>query len=325
MRNDQSNFFNIQEPAMNKTAIFSFIFLMMICGLAWTEPTEMEDYFEDLQAIPEIQPIDFCVKINSPTTGVSIELLFGTCADVSNVYVRTDLPPGTVDGTNPVDFYILHAAKAWDVFFTENRKKTDWTLVIRTDCILHFTLLGGALPGAGGSLKLYQGENELLNIFDGAESNQLAAGQYTIKYVPAPEKSTVEAEVTYTFQPGWNLLHLPIIVYEDTPREDDNWEELNALPRMTLSGRTYVKGGDIHCGEAFWVFYKDGDVEGNTLRVLGYEPLATDWPVRHSGWNFTGEKKNTDEVPANTYGWAADRYQVPEEIDSSKGYWIQNP
>lgn len=306
---------------MNKATIFSFIFLM-ICGLVWAEPTEMEDYFEDLQAIPEIQPINFCVKISSPTTGVSMELLFGTCADVSNVYVRTDLPPGTVDGSNPVDFYILHAAKGWDVFFTENRMEAEWIIVVRIPCILYFTLLGGAVPGEGGSLKLFDGENELVNIVDGVASNQLPAGQYTIKYVPAPEISTVEAEVTYTLQPGWNLLHLPIIVYSDQRRDGDNWDTLLNLPRMTLSGRTYVKGGDIRCGEAFWVFYKDGDVEGNTLKVLGYEPLATDWPVRHSGWNFTGEKKNTDEVPANTYGWAVGRYQVPDVLDSSKGYWI---
>ncbi len=308
-----------KEPAMkHKTSVFCLIFLM-ICGLARTQ-TLLEVYYAELSKKDTVKPIDVCFKIKSPTPGVSMELLFGTCASGGISEANTSLPPGTVDGSNPVDFYILHSSQAWNVFFTANRQAAEWVLVVRTPCVLNFTLLGGAAPGEGGYLKLFNGVNELLNIVGGANSGALATGQYTIKYVPAPEKSTVFADVTFTFQPGWNLLHLPIVVYSDQRREGDNWDTLKNLS-MTLSGKTYVKGGDIRCGEAFWVFYKDGDVGGNTLKVLGYVPLAKDWPARFPGWNFTGEKTNTNAVADNTYEWAG-RYQIPSTIDAKKGYWI---
>jgi len=298
--------------------------MMMICGFAHTQ-TLLDEYYAEISENDNVKPINFCFKINSPTTDVLMELLFGTCASSGISEANTTLPPGTVAGSNPVDFYFLYSSQAWDVFLTENNQTAEWILVVRTPCTLNFTLLGGAVPGEGGSLKLFNGENELLNIVGGAKSNQLDAGQYTIKYIPAPEKSTVPADVTFTFHAGWNLLHLPIVVYEDTPRESDKWVELNALPRMTLSGRTYVKGGEIRCGEAFWAFYDGRYAEDNhALTVLGYEPLATDWPARHSGWNFIGEKTNTGEVADNTYEWVG-RYQIPIEIDSSKGYWINTP
>lgn len=307
----------------NKISILCFFLLMMIRCLAQipTETeTELDKYYEELSQNETVQLI-FCFKINSPTTNVSMELLFGTCAIGGISEANTFLPPGTVDGSNPVDFYILHSSQAWNVFFTENHPQAEWILVIRTPCILNFTRKCGAVPDEGGSLKLFNGENELLNIVNGSQTGALAVGEYAIRYVPAPDKSTVPDDVTFTFQPGWNLLHFPMVIYEK--ETNVGWAALNALPRMTLSGRTYVKGGDIRCGEAFWVFY-DGEFKGNipkdTLTVEGFVPLATDWVERPStgDWDFA----NTNDASAKIYEWAG-RYKIPTSLDSSKGYWIK--
>lgn len=307
---------------INKTSSLCIVLFILICGLARTQ-TQLDGYYADLSQKEKVKPIDFCFKINSPTPDVSMEILFGTCASGGISEANTTLPPGTVGGSNPVDFFVLHSSQAWNVFFTENRQQAEWIIVVNTPCTLNFFLLGGVAPGEGGSLEFFQGETKRGDIVAaGSSFTIIVPGQYTIKYIPAPEKSTVTADVTFTFQPGWNLLHLPIVLYSDQRRENgnDNWDALLNLRPMTLSGRTYVKGGEIRCGEAFWVFYKNGYIAGNTLIVKGYIPLARDWPARRTGWNFT----NTEQVSANIYEWAG-RYQSPATIDSKKGYWIRVP
>ena len=295
----------------------------MLCSLVWTQ-TELDKYYAAKKEA--IAPINLCFKISSQTDTVSMELLFGTCAN-AHAEVNTFLPPGTVGGGNPVDFYFLHQAKAWDVFFTENQQPSEWTLVLNTPCILDFTLLGGTEP-VTGALEFFFGENKREDIGVGS-SFELAAGEYIIKFTPPPEKSEEEAEVTYTFQPGWNLLHLPIVVYEDARRTDDNWDELNdrndliSLPRMTLVGKTYVNGGEIRCGEAFWVFYQTGTFTDNKLTVLGYEPLATEWSERTAGWNFQGEQ--SDNTASIIYQWSDKKYQPIQAsaLSPEQGYWLK--
>jgi len=299
---------------MNKLSVFCFIFLLMLGGPAWTE-SELGEQFGTKINISAHQPIDFCFLISRLNTHE--ELLFGTCKISSADDVQWDLLPfGTPadDPDNiPVDLYFFQDPKAYNVFFTENGYEAEWNLFVKTECTLKFTLLGGAVPGEGGSLELFNDDVELFDIVDNAVRT-LVAGQYTIKYVPAPDKP---AEVEYTFRPGWNLLHFPIVV----KGENTEWETLNRLPRLTLSGRTYVQGGEIRCGEAFWVFYKDGDITDNTLTVSGYEP--TYWPVPQSGWNFTGVKDDDATATADAYEWADGQYQTPKTLlDSSKGYWI---
>ena len=261
-----------------------------------------------------------------------MELLFGTC-DNSSDAEQWELIPGTpADDPDDIlfDFYFLHGVKPFYVDFSENQQSATWNLEIDTQCplpcTLDFTLLSEFAPKQGSFLSLYQGETKLRDIVDKCSIDLDAHGQYTIQYIPAPEKSTVTADVTFTFQPGWNLLHLPIVVYSDQRRVGDNWDTLLNLPRMTLSGRTYVKGGEIRCGEAFWAFYDGRYAEENhTLTVLGYEPLFTDWPSRPTGWNFTGQPENTS-VSTNRYEWKDGHYQIlptAANIDSKKGYWIK--
>jgi hypothetical protein len=291
----------------------------MLGGSAWAASGLQGDFDGWISA--NHQPIDFSFLVSSENTPV--ELLFGTCNDSSEVNLPLQIGTPTDPDEIPFDLYFFQDPNAYNIFFTENGHDAEWNLFVKTGCTLKFTLLDGDVPGEGGSLELLNDKDEPSAIFRNAVIT-LVAGQYTIKYVPAPEKSDEPAEVEYTFHPGWNLLHFPIVVYDK--EENSGWKSLNGLPRMTLSGRTYVKGGDIRCGEAFWVFYDGSD--SYSLTVLGYEPLPGDWPVPQNGWNFTGGKADIKN-PTAIYEWNATYQHTTITLDpddpDNRGYWINKP
>jgi len=131
--------------------------------------------------------------------------------------------------------------------------------------------------------------------------------------------------VTYNFTPGWNLLSLPIVVYDKQLGATPSWDALLALRPMTLSGKTFVNSDDIGCGEAFWVFYSEGQLPEDQLTVSGFEPLPSEWPAPTPGWNFRGTKGEEDNnVYNNIYTWnnEAGLYKPDDATPGSElGFW----
>ncbi len=315
---------------MHKIPLFCFVFLLTTCSSIWSIQFDMQEEYNSLLSSGDLKATDLCLKISSSTDGVPTELLFGIGASISYPFPDMGDPSG-----GGFDYYFTESdtGKKMYVLFSKDEEETNWHLFVVNKCTLRFTLLGGEVPEYG-SLKLFDDEKQALldlDIDETGQSKELkdAAGNYIITYVPTPKRSYKESFVEYKFVEGWNLLHFPIVVYENDPRKDDNWEALNSLPRQTLSGRTYIRGGDIRCGEAFWVFYEKGKFTNDTLTVLGYEPVEKDWPdpMLKSSWNFTGVRNNTERLSNNTYEWAESYKEVSDSAvaDPRKGYWINKP
>ncbi|NLF92874.1 MAG: hypothetical protein GX564_03215, partial [Oligosphaeraceae bacterium] len=267
--------------------------------------------------------IGFCfgITISDENDHIVDTLFFGNVAgraEKTDINIELHEDPWT-------DFsYFLDAPDdKWICCFYESAQNADWTLVINNSGTLTLTRLGPTdkvIPDNALSITAADQPGTTHAIADGLSFAVQAGQTWYISYI-----HTVPKSVTYTFAPGWNLLSLPIVVYDKQPGGTPSWDALLALHPMTLSGNTFVHSDDIACGEAFWVFYTEGQLPDNQLIVSGFEPLRSEWPAPTPGWNFRGTKGEEDNnVYNNIYTWnnEAGLYKPDDATPGSElGFW----
>ncbi len=301
--------------------------LLILSGFFSAQAFEAGDYFGDATLNYYSADIGFCFRITVEDDNLQIvdNLCFG---NVANLAEKNDINSELleVSGTNFSHF--LAANKKWQYRFYESKQDADWTLVILNSGTLTFTRLGPAdkvIPTNATLTCAVNGQPDSpIDIVDGRTLAVSAGQTWNISYRHTV-RSTTEKSVTYAFAPGWNLLSLPIVVYPDSRRENDNWDELLALRPLTLAGKTFVRSDDLRCGEAFWVFYKGqlSDSE-DKLTIAGFEPLTSEWPKHTTnGWNFLG---TVNQTATDIFSWnnSAERYQaatLTEAAAEEEGYW----
>ena len=305
---------------MRRSILFSCIFFLLLGNLhfIFAQGMGLEQIFEtEIKADSDSAPIEFCYKISSNTDGIDMELLLGACGQSSSFNEYYKIPPGNPDEAEiPWDFYFTDAsATKRYVLFSESGSGTEfsWSLKLTKTCTLRFTRLHGNVSDAG-TLVLFQGESGSWEIIDSSHTfTQLAAGDYTIIFTP---HKNVETSSILTLQPGWNLLHLPLVARDKI----DDWQDFLQLPRYSLSGKAFVRssaqGDPPRPGQAFWIF--NSGIGEHTVKLDGYVPHAHEWAELKPGWNFTGGEQFEGSVQI----WRDARYQDADSVDEqSSGYW----
>ena len=317
---------------MNTKSPFRIVLLaLLLGGFCAVQAFDAEDYFGDPTLNLYSDDIGFCFRItitvrDENDKSVTVDtLFFGNVADRAEKYnpdINSELLE--VQGTNFSYFWEAPNAK-WMSCFYESEQNADWTLLIKNSGTLTVTRLGPAdkvIPAnAALNITAASQTGTTYAIVDNLSFAVLAGQTWNISYIHKV-RSDIPKSVTYTFTPGWNLLSLPIVIYDKQPGENIGWDALLALRPLAFSGKTFVRCDDIGCGEAFWVFYK-GQLadDDNKLTIAGFEPLPSEWPVPiTTGWNFLGPRQGA----TNIFGWnnAGRSYQpIAEATDTTKGFW----
>ncbi len=133
-----------------------------------------------------------------------------------------------------------------------------------------------------------------------------------------------EGEVTVDYNEGWNLVSLPVAVWDST------YSSIypDAVPG-TLYGfdGAYVPEAALENGDGYWLFF---DAEGST-DVSG-NPIDQVPIFLSEGWNLMGSLSSVFEspsisdpggiiVPGTIYGYNGAYYNA-DAIDPGKGYWV---
>lgn len=274
---------------------------------------------DDKLSIAFAYQIDCAVNIDN-----TVELLFGTCENPERDNVNVYPPPSGPTGAGSYNSYFLEdrgedegILKA-QILFYENDTDAEWLLELDDATTVTFTLKTDTAPSGSLILKPVHGTTET-DIKNGITNKELDAGQYKIVYTHL-QKSDTPKSITYTIKPGWNMLHFPLVVYEDAA--EGAWEAFKALPKFSLIGKVFCKTEIINPGETFWVF-NEGELKH--FEIQAFQPLKSELPKSKDGWNFAGTSL-TEEPYEAVYEWNGEKYnKIPESVsitDETKGYWI---